>query len=64
MTKRVESHDSLDRLEDGIPMPQRLVSAVEPTRHCGTNSKGWKRSAERSSKPRARVVDDTLVQVR
>lgn len=24
-----------------MPMPQRLVSAVEPTRHCGTNSKGW-----------------------
>ncbi|ESY29409.1 hypothetical protein X749_14880 [Mesorhizobium sp. LNJC391B00] len=59
MTKRDESHDSLDPLEDGIPMPQRLVSAI-----AARTARAGKRSAERSSKARARVVDDALVQVR
>lgn len=47
-----------------IPMPKRLVSAVEPTRHLPHEQQGLGR--DRPSGPRrpGQGIDDALVQVR
>ncbi|MER8968487.1 hypothetical protein NKI25_22735 [Mesorhizobium sp. M0808] len=66
MTKRLEPHDSLDRLEDGNPaMPKRLVSAVAAhTAFAARNSKGWEAIGRAVLEGAGQGVDDALVQVR
>lgn len=65
LTKRVEPHDSLYRLEDGNPDAEEDGQRSRAhTAFAARTARAGKRSAGRSSKAQVRVVDDALVQVR